>query len=115
MRIGNVILAAAIVSLSACAVEPEEVSDSEALLDEGEEVKVLLGDGKDAPDPSLDVVISFHRSCTDPYVEGVGNAATYADASSCQRLNGTWTGFRSWSGYCTGNLANIDGTIRCNP
>jgi hypothetical protein len=60
--------------------------------------------------------VSFTASCTgwsfDVRSDG---AVVFADAASCRRRNGSWTGYRSWRGVCRGNVANLDGNIRCNP
>ena len=37
----------------------------------------------------------------------------YAAAETCRRRNGTWTGARSWSGDCWGDVSNDDGNIVC--
>ncbi len=112
-------LAAAVAAtISACAAESEndEVEWTAEIAPDGSKTAILLEDGVESVDGvTINVVLSFFATCTNPYAQGVGNAATYAQASSCRRRNGTWTGFRSWSGWCTGNLSNNDGNIVCGP
>lgn len=112
---GTIIVAALLAFGSACATDQEDGDAWTAEQDEVGETKVLLEDGleKADGDVSTDVTLSFFRSCSNPFASGVGSAATYAEASSCRRRNGTWTGFRSWSGFCTRDVANIDGNLRC--
>jgi hypothetical protein len=70
-----------------------------------------------AGDIGIQAVVSFHRTCNGASfdVRVSDGAVLFAEASSCRRRNGTWTGYRSWRGVCHGNVANIDGNIRCNP
>jgi hypothetical protein len=120
-------LVISIAMLGGCvAEEPSDITTGEEALvlsSEDDEVVTVFPepDAKTeevaaAADIGIKAVISFHRTCNDARAIARGDGAvTYAEASSCRRRNGTWTGPREWRGVCHGNVANIDGNIRCNP
>lgn len=118
--------------LGACATdEPGDVAaDSAALVQEGEPAPASAASddvtfyseedaksGKAAPagEVGIQATVSFTRTCVGWFyiVRNSDGAVVFADADSCRRRNGTWTGYRSWSGVCHGDVSNQDGTIRC--
>jgi len=122
MRIACAFLMTALAaSASACGLDAEnnEAQWTAELASDGSESRIVIDDSAEGAakddDVGVQVTLSFFRTCTNPFASGVGNAATYAEASSCRRRNGTWTGFRSWSGFCTGDVSNNDGNIVCGP
>jgi hypothetical protein len=120
-------LVISIAMLGGClAEEPSDIATGEEALvlgsEDDEVVTVYADDIADveaaaAGDVGVLSVISFHRTCNDAgwRVRTSDAAVLSAWASSCRRRNGTWTGPREWRGVCHGNVANIDGNIRCNP
>jgi hypothetical protein len=110
--------------LGACvAEEPADLAaQSEALVQGGDsdvtlytEEDVNGGEASLAGDVGILATVSFTRTCSgwSFLVRNSDGAVLFADAASCRRRNGTWTGYRSWSGVCRGDVSNQDGTIRC--
>src|SRR5688572_16539938 len=57
---------------------------------------------------------SFTRTCSGwRYFRRSDGAVTFAEASSCRMRNGSWTGYRSWSGVCWSDVSNNNGNIIC--
>jgi hypothetical protein len=112
--------------LGACMADEsgDVAAQSEALVQEGaatDDVTIYTEEdvksGKVAPDGDVGIqaTVSFIRTCVgwSFIVRNSDGAVVFADADSCRRRNGTWTGYRSWSGVCRGDVSNQDGTIRC--
>lgn len=76
-------------------------------LSTAEDVAALQG----APPPP--VTLSFFASCINPSASGVGNIATHAQADACRRFDGSFGGFTSWNGSCSGDVSNCNGRIVC--
>lgn len=65
----------------------------------------------------INAVASFYTTCTNPSVSYDSSGAIIrASASMCKRKNGTWNTWpQTWTGRCTGNVANCNGWISCDP
>jgi hypothetical protein len=60
---------------------------------------------------SADFTASAIRTCRDWTIIASGSVAVYAEGS-CRRRNGNWI-WSTWSGSCSGDIANCDGHLRC--
>lgn len=93
------------------------VQESEAAL-EGEVVAEgdkVTEDGKAEGEVGIAAAsTSFTSTCSGwRYVRRADGAVTFAEASSCRMRNGSWTGYRSWSGVCWSDVSNNNGNIIC--
>ena len=57
--------------------------------------------------------LSFFSTCINPSASGVGNVVTHAQADACRKFDGSFGGFTSWDGSCTGDVSNCNGSIVC--
>ena len=133
MRTSGLIMAAFLATpIFGCAMEPEyegqealelssgdETETASMILDDGSQERVLhtsedevAGDTAARDTVEADLITSFTASCPGWWYVTANGAAVEAGASYCR----SYTGRRynpHWSGWCVGNLANIDGYIVC--
>jgi hypothetical protein len=96
-------------------------TETDPLVQEGEaeDVKVYTEGDEDGAvsldgDVGIQTTVSFIRTCRGwRFIVRGDGAVIFADAASCRRRNGSWTGYRSWRGVCRTDVANIDGNLRC--
>jgi hypothetical protein len=72
-------------------------------------------EGMETADVSADFDVTFIASCQNPTIDftATGKAINGASASACRRTDGSFVGPVSFSGICTGNIANINGVLEC--
>jgi hypothetical protein len=116
-----VVMTAALVGsgllLGACATTPDDTASTDEQL-------VTLTDRSDvdgqidllANGPSPFSTRSFIATCRLPIhftINTATGATVYADSVGCQRFDGSFGGFTSWSGNCFGDVSNCNGRIVC--
>lgn len=57
--------------------------------------------------------VSFVDTCEGVSARWSGNPLVYAYAQRCKMRNGHWSGAVEWSGACYTDMANINGSLRC--